>query len=99
VVGWNDSTASVSSVTDTKGNTYVLAVVQLFRPGVATQAIYYAKNITAAAATANAVTVTFTPAAALPDIRIAEYSGLDTVNTLDVPSERRETARTVTAAP
>ena len=84
VVGWNDSTASVSSVTDTKGNTYVLAVGPTVQTGVATQAIYYAKNITAAAATANAVTVTFTPAAAFPDIRIAEYSGLDTVNTLDV---------------
>src|SRR5258706_7414540 len=84
VVGWNDSTASVSSVTDTKGNTYVLAVGPTVQTGVATQAIYYAKNITAAAATANAVTVTFTPAAAFPDIRIAEYSGLDNVTTLDV---------------
>ncbi|MDE3181572.1 MAG: hypothetical protein KGM47_18155, partial [Acidobacteriota bacterium] len=26
VVGWNDSTATVSSVTDTSGNVYVLAV-------------------------------------------------------------------------
>src|SRR6266568_3236875 len=52
--------------------------------GVATQAIYYAKNIASAAAGANTVTVTFNVAARFPDIRIAEYSGIDTVNPLDV---------------
>jgi len=40
--------------------------------------------IAVAAAGGNTVTVTFTVAAAYPDIRIAEYSGLDTVNPLDV---------------
>src|SRR5439155_1087342 len=52
--------------------------------GTATQAIYYAKNIASAAAGANTVTVTFSVAAVFPDIRIAEYSGLDTANPLDV---------------
>jgi len=84
VVGWNDSTATVSSVRDTSGNAYILAVGPTVQTGVATQAIYYAKNISTASAGANTVTVTFTAAAIYPDIRIAEYSGLDTVNPLDV---------------
>jgi hypothetical protein len=84
VVGWNDSTAKVNTVTDTKGNLYALAATPVVQSGTASQAIYYAKNIAAAAAGANTVTVTFTVAAAYADIRIAEYSGLDTVNPLDV---------------
>ena len=83
-VGWNDSAAAVGSVRDTSGNAYVLAVGPTVQPGIATQAIYYAKNISAAAAGANTVTVTFTTSATNPDIRIAEYSGIDTVNPLDV---------------
>ncbi len=84
VVGWNDSTAKVSSVVDSKGNVYSLAVGPTVQSGVATQAIYYAKNISAAAANGNTITVTFSVAANYPDIRIAEYSGLDAVNPLDV---------------
>src|SRR5215470_11298863 len=84
VVGWNDSTATVSSVVDSKGNTYALAAAPVVQTGVATQAIYYAKNIVAAAAGTNTVTVTFSVAAAFVDIRIAEYSGLDQNNPLDV---------------
>jgi len=84
VVGWNDSTAQVQSVTDTVGNAYSLAVGPTVQPGVATQAIYYAKNIVAATANQNTVTVTFTQAATSADVRIAEYSGLDTTNPLDV---------------
>src|SRR5215831_20944596 len=82
VVGWNDSIAQVSSVTDSKGNSYVLAVGPTVQTGLATQAIYYAKNILSATASGNTVTVTFTRAAAFPDIRIAEYSGVDTSNPL-----------------
>jgi hypothetical protein len=84
VVGWNDSTAKVSSVVDSRGNVYSLAAAAVVQSGTASQAIYYAKNIAAAAAGANTVTVTFTVAAVYPDIRIAEYGGLDTVNPLDV---------------
>ncbi len=50
---------------------------------MATQSIYYAKNIASAAASGNSVTVTFTTAAIYPDIRIAEYSGLDTASPFD----------------
>jgi hypothetical protein len=83
VVGWNDSTATVSTVTDSRGNAYAVAAAPVVQSGTASQAIYYAKNISPAAAAANTVTVTFSVAAAFADIRIAEYSGLDTVNPLD----------------
>src|SRR5947207_14020180 len=76
VVGWNDSTTQVQSVTDTAGNSYAVAVGPTVQSGYATQAIYYAKNIVAASANANIVTVSFLTAAAYPDIRIAEYAGL-----------------------
>ena len=84
VVGWNDSTATVSSVTDSKGNAYALAVGPTVISGTLSQSIYYAKNIAAAAAGANTVTVTFSTAAAYPDIRILEYSGADPNNPVDV---------------
>ena len=38
VVGWNDATTTVSSVTDTSGNTYTLAVGPTVRPGPAAAA-------------------------------------------------------------
>src|SRR5258708_4013457 len=84
VVGWNDSTATVTSVVDSRGNAYALAASPVVQSATASQAIYYAKNILAAAAGANTVTVTFNVGARFPDIRVAEYSGLDTVSPLDV---------------
>ncbi|MGA9800313.1 MAG: IPT/TIG domain-containing protein, partial [Terriglobales bacterium] len=78
-VGWNDTTSTVTGVTDTRGNTYVLAAGPTAGTGL-TQSIYYAKNI---AAGTNTVTVTFNKAAAFADIRVLEYSGLDTSNPLD----------------
>jgi hypothetical protein len=83
-VGWNDSTAQISSVTDTNGNGYQLAVGPTAVAGALTQAIYYAKNISAAAAGANTVTVSFTVAAEYPDIRILEYGGIDPISPVDV---------------
>src|SRR5213592_1537997 len=84
VVGWNDTTATVSSVADKSGNTYTLAVGPTAFTGVLSQSIYYAKNIKSAAAAANIVTVTFSPAAAYPDIRILEYNGADLNSPVDV---------------
>ena len=84
VVGWNDATATVAGVSDSRGNTYVRAVGPTIRSGVASQSIYYAKNIQAAAAGANTVTVAFSGGASFPDIRIAEYSGADPNNPVDV---------------
>ena len=71
-------------MTDTAGNSYTLAVGPTALSGVASQSIYYAKNIAAAAAGANTVTVTFSTGAKYPDIRILEYSGADKVNPVDV---------------
>ena len=83
VVGWKDSTATVNAVTDGSGNAYSLAVGPTVQMGIASQSIYYAKNITPAAAGANTVTVTFSSAAVYPDIRILEYNGADPNNPLD----------------
>jgi hypothetical protein len=59
VVGWNDSTATVSGVTDKSGNTYATAVGPTVQSGAASQSIYYAQNIVAAAAGANIVSYVF----------------------------------------
>jgi len=57
VVGWNDTSATVSSVTDTSGNVYSLAVGPTSWPGALTQSIYYSANIKGAAAGANSCTI------------------------------------------
>src|SRR6185312_9453881 len=50
VVGWNDTTAAVTSVTDSVGNVYELAVGPTKNQSFLTQSIYYAKNIVGSAA-------------------------------------------------
>ena len=79
VVGWNDTTSTVSKVSDSRGNIYTLAVGPTSGTGLR-QSIYYSQNI---AAGSNTVTVTFNQAAAFVDVRALEYSGLDTANPLD----------------
>ena len=66
IVGWNDSTAHVSSVADTVGNVYQLAVGPTVLNGALSQAIYYAKNIAAPTLATNTVTVKFNVAASHP---------------------------------
>jgi glucose/arabinose dehydrogenase len=83
VVGWNNATSNVTSVTDTAGNVYQLAVPTVRGNGIS-QAIYYAKNIKSAGAGTNSVTVTFNAATPYVDLRALEYSGLDLVNPFDV---------------
>jgi PKD repeat protein len=83
VVGWNDASASVTSVTDSKGNTYTRAVGPTVLPGTITQSIYYAKNIAGAAAGSNTVTVKFSVPARFVDVRVVEYSGLDKTSPVD----------------
>ena len=85
-MGWNDSKALVNSLTDSKGNVYQLAVGPTVLTGSIplSQAIYYAKNILAATAGANTVTVKFSAAAVAVDIRVLEYSGIDPVSPVDV---------------
>jgi hypothetical protein len=78
-VGWNDKTSTVNSVKDSRGNSYVLAIGPTTGTGL-TQSIYYARNI---AGGSNTVTVMLNRAAAFVDVRILEYSGLDTSSPLD----------------
>ncbi len=76
VVGWNDTTATVQSVKDSAGNTYKLALGPT--EGTALQqSIYYAADIVSGG---NTVTVTFSAAAAFPDVRILEYRGVTAVD-------------------
>jgi hypothetical protein len=81
-IGWNSATATVSSVTDSKGNVYQLAAPVTRGTGLS-QAVYYATGINAATAGADTVTVTFSVAVPFPDIRVSEYSGIDRTNPLD----------------
>ena len=81
-VGWGSGSA-ISSITDSKGNSYTLAVGPTTISG-GSAAIYYAKNIAAASAGANIVTVTFSTGVPFPDVRVAEYSGINTTSPLDV---------------
>jgi RHS repeat-associated protein len=99
VVGWRDTTATVKSVADSAGNTYSLAVGPTTQISNGTQSIYYAKNIKAATAGGNTVTVTFSAAATTPDIRIAEYSGIDPNNPLDVSIGKETNGTTSTCGP
>jgi hypothetical protein len=98
LVGWNDATAQVTSVTDTNGNVYQLAVGPTVLTGspALSQCVYYAKNISSAAASANAVTVQFNTSAYYSDTRILEYTGVDQVSPLDVSSAA--TGSTATAS-
>jgi YD repeat-containing protein len=73
----------VPSVTDSKGNTYALAVLTTDSSDSTAQGIYYASNILAASAGSNAVTVSFGSPITSVDERIAEYSGVATSNPLD----------------
>ena len=80
VVGWNDTTSTVSMVGDSLGNNYALAIGPTSGTGVR-QSIYYAAGIKAGS---NTVTVRFNQAATYVDVRVLEYSGLDPANPLDV---------------
>jgi hypothetical protein len=81
VVGWADNTSKISSVTDSRGNTYTLAAgpTTTTTPGL-TQAIYYAKNISGGT---NTVTVKFNATANSSELRVFEYAGLDTASPFD----------------
>jgi len=83
VVGWNDSSAKVNTVTDSAGNIYSLALGPTIVSGKLSQSIYIAKNIAAAGKGANTVTISFSASAAYADIRILEYSGADPANPVD----------------
>ena len=95
-VGLNDATSTITSVTDSAGNVYQLAA-PLTRGSGLSQAIYYAKNINAAAGGTNIVKVQFSGAVPYPDVRILEYSGLDPVNPLDTSASAAGTGATASS--
>jgi hypothetical protein len=82
IVGWSDTVANVSSVTDSEGNTYTAALAPTIGTGVS-QAIYYAKNIVGDTTTPNVITATFDQGAFAADVRVLEYSGLNITTPLD----------------
>ncbi|HEV2278241.1 MAG TPA: hypothetical protein VGS02_08695, partial [Acidobacteriaceae bacterium] len=88
VVGWNDTTATVQSVTDSAGNTYQLAVGPTSGTALR-QSIYYASGIRSGS---NTVTVTFSQAAVNPDVRILEYRGVSTLDATAAASGSGTTA-------
>jgi glucose/arabinose dehydrogenase len=95
-VGWNDATSTITSVTDSAGNIYEIAAPTARGTGLS-QAIYYAKNIKAAGAGANTVTVRFGSAVPFADVRITEYRGLDPLNPFDVTASGAGTGTTATS--
>ena len=82
-VAWDDTTSTVLSITDTKGNTYVQAGTSTTISGIVTQQVYYATNIAAAAAGANTVTVVYSKSVTYPEVKITEYSGISTTSPFD----------------
>ena len=88
IVNWVGS-SQITSVTDSSGNTYSLSGGSTDQipasypqaPNVA-QAIYYAPNIIGASS--NTVTVTFGTSPTRIAVRLAEYSGVDPANPIDV---------------
>ncbi|HTL17255.1 MAG TPA: DUF4038 domain-containing protein [Patescibacteria group bacterium] len=92
VTSWGDSVAS-PTVSDTEGNTYVLATSTYNPAGDQSLAIYYAKNVNGGP---NTVTVNFGGSHAWRRIILAEYSGIDPVNPLDRASANQGSASTAT---
>jgi len=82
VIGWSNSTGTISSVTDSAGNTYQVAAPVAHGSGIS-QAIYYAKNVKAGA---NTVTVRYGSSVSYADVRILEYSGIDGTSPFDATS-------------
>src|SRR5262249_10555431 len=100
MVGWADTATHTITVTDSKGNAYALAVGPTVFAGSQPLAhsIYYAKNIAAATAGSNTVTVSFSPAVQFPAVRIAEYTGIDPTAPLDVTAFGTGTGSTSSTA-
>lgn len=75
-----DSTQTITSITDTAGNTYVSAID--VSATVGKLSLWYAKNTVANIA--NIITVNFSASAAFCVVEAAQYSGLHLTSPLDV---------------
>ena len=97
-IGWNNATSNITSVTDSAGNTYQLAVPTA-RGNNVSQAIYYATNIKAAPAGTNTVTTTFnTPRPTSTSARWSTAAWIRSTHSMSAP-RRRASAPRPTAAP
>jgi hypothetical protein len=79
-IGWNDAVATITNVSDSASNIYLIAV-PTFRGNGMSQAIYYCRNIKSGT---NIVTAKFDQPAVFVDLRITEYSGLSQTNAFEV---------------
>ncbi len=92
-VDWNDATSTISSITDTSGNTYTQVGTAAVGTGL-TEAMYYAQNIAAASANANTVTVTLSASPSTKKLNCAEYSGAPTSGSFDTSNKGTGTSAT-----
>jgi hypothetical protein len=90
IVEWGAG-PSVSNVRDTDGNAWNVAVAPFGSSN--TQAMFYAENVAAALAGKNLITVTFNTMAS-SELRIAEYSGIATSDSLDASQANQATSGT-----
>jgi hypothetical protein len=78
VVGWHDTLAEASQVTDSAGNTYVRGINGGTSALGLSQTLWYAKAIASAAT--NTIAVTFDQSAAAPDALAVEYAGITDID-------------------
>jgi hypothetical protein len=97
VVGWNDSAAHVTSVSDSVGNLYALAAEPVVYPGFLTQAVYYAADIADAAQ--NRVVVAFDAPAPYVDLRVLEYGGVASHSPLETAAGASGSGAMATVGP
>jgi YD repeat-containing protein len=85
-VGWDDGTSTVTSVSDSEGNTYLPVAMAgpPVNPGLDTQVVYIATNIASASAGGNTVTVSFNTGVSYPDVRVLELNGVNVAHPVDV---------------
>ena len=81
IVGLYSTTTTVSSISDTAGNTYVKAIGENLGLWNERKEIWYAENITGNAN--NITTVTFSASVLYRYISVAEFSGVATSSSLD----------------
>jgi hypothetical protein len=81
LVGFDfDTNSTPSSITDSQGDTFTEVGAQLTSPGGARSRVYVAKSIKGGPDT---ITVSLSVNSAWIELYISEYSGVDTVNSID----------------
>lgn len=72
---WNTTTVAITSVSDSKGNSYTQIGSATANSTLTIQAVYYCPKIVAATAGSNTVTVVFASSVTFPGLHIIELSG------------------------